>query len=684
MVCAARSGGLGGRCRQFVASAAILAVQAPADALSAPTVAELIETAEIASLAVAPDGRKIAFRVERADIQRNGYRLDWYVGDMVTGRVTRVGGGGDPIFSGAGPLEREAPIWSADGRFIHYRALADGAIGVWRAAADGSVSEPVVVEAGDVERIEAADGTGLFYLVGPARDEIERAERREHDEGVLIDAGVDISQPLFRGGSVNGRRASQRLTGRWYARAGLLWRQPRTRKRLDLATLASSFDRTIAPAEQQPLATVSLDQSAIKVSAGGHVATLQLAGGKTILEVKRRDAGETLRCQARLCTEGRIDFFAWRQGTEEILFTARDGHFRQTLALWDTGTGRVRRIAGGEGLLAGSDDWSEPCALTRTAALCVSAAATAPPRLERIDLVSGRRSLLFDPNLAIRQHGMPQVEHLAWTLADGRTATATLLKPRGTPRRAPLFISYYVCPGFLKGGEGEDYPLAPLADAGFVVACMNMVPFEDVRDGLGRYRDSLAAVASLVDMLSMRGLVDPAKVGMGGFSAGSEATAWVLMNSGLLAAAGLASAQYAPSNYWLHAMRGSSIPTTLRHFHQLGSPEETPERWRLLSPALNVARIRAPVLMQLPEQEVRHQMEFYARLSHTRTPVELHAFPEEAHIKMQPRHRFAVGRRNVHWFRYWLQGHADPDPTRADQYRRWEDLRRRQAASAGE
>jgi hypothetical protein len=73
-------------------------------------------------------------------------------------------------------------------------------------------------------------------------------------------------------------------------------------------------------------------------------------------------------------------------------------------------------------------------------------------------------------------------------------------------------------------------------------------------------------------------------------------------------------------------------------------------------------------------------MELYGRLSNSSTPVELHAFPDEGHFKIQPRHRLAAHRRYLDWFRYWLQGHVDPDPAKAEQYRRWDQLRRRQSA----
>jgi hypothetical protein len=49
----------------------------------------------------------------------------------------------------------------------------------------------------------------------------------------------------------------------------------------------------------------------------------------------------------------------------------------------------------------------------------------------------------------------------------------------------------------------------------------------------------------------------------------------------------------------------------------------------------------------------------------------MYAFPNEPHIKTQPRHKLAVYQRNLDWFRFWLLGAVDPDPAKAEQYRRW-------------
>jgi len=650
-----------------------------------PSIAEVIQVADLDHLTPSPDGRRLAFRVQRAVIEDNSHALEWHVADLDTGLVRRVAWGGRPIYGEAGPLEPETVIWSTDSRTFFHRALVDEAIGIWRTAADGSGSRAVLVGDADVEAIEPAPGGGsLLYRLGPTRDAIVRAERREYEEGILIDATVDIDQPLFRGASIRGRMATQRRVGRWAERDSLLWRVPRSQHRLDLETLATDFVATIPPRSVTRLVDSSLDSSFSKTSSGGDVATLSTLAGRIALTVRRPGSAEVISCRADPC-RGAISWFAWRPDHAQILFAARDGHYRQSLYVWSVAKGGVRLLARHDGLLSGSREHWTPCAVTAERAVCVAAAATSPPLLLSFDLESGESRTLLDPNEPLRRSPTPAVEHVAWSLPDGRPATATLLLPRDRrPGGAPLFLNYYQCPGYLRGGVGDEFPFLQLAEAGLVVACINVVAFTDVHDTIGRYRTTLPATRSLVDRLAARGLIDPEAVAMGGFSFGSEATMWVAMNSGLLAAAAIASPQYAPSNYWASGVRGNDRPDVLRKRLGLGTPEETPQTWRLVSPALNVERIKAPLLMQLPEQEARFGMELYARLSRTTTPVEMHAFPDEGHVKTQPRHRLAAQARYLDWFRFWLQGQIDPDPVKKDQYRRWNELRSRRQGLAAE
>jgi dipeptidyl aminopeptidase/acylaminoacyl peptidase len=216
-----------------------------------------------------------------------------------------------------------------------------------------------------------------------------------------------------------------------------------------------------------------------------------------------------------------------------------------------------------------------------------------------------------------------------------------------------------------------------LLDAGYAVACINSVPFAGPQDGVRNYEVGLRAVRALIDKLAAEGTVDRTRVAMGGLSFGSETAFWVAMHSHLLAALSVSSEQPEPGSYWFGAMPGSDISATRLKVWGYGRPDQTPARWRVVSPALNANKIRIPVLLQLPEQEARAIPELYARLYEEGTPTELYAFPDEAHIKLQPRHRLAVYKRNLDWFRYWLEDYRDPDPIKREQYRRWDALKNR-------
>lgn len=662
----------------LAASTSLVAVTARSET-SYPAIEELVEVTDLSGVAASVDGKHVAFRSDRASIERNSYDLAWHVVDLATGAARRIGTGGDPLIADPGMLVTEPPIWSPDGRWIYYRALRSGAVQIWRSAVDGSGSRVVTAEDGDVLSMQRSlDGRGILYRVGPPRHEIESAELEEYGSGILVDEHVDLGQNVFRGAIINGRQATQRLTGQWFARGGLLWSRTPREHRLDFETLATSQART----EQLPTppnangAPASPD--AIARSSSGDVATVLWNGAESVMKIVRANLpGQTVTCGAPECRAERVVWLAWRPDQDQIVFASADRAHLQSLHLWDLRSNRVRPIATSHGLLNGGRSASAPCAIVAMQAVCVAAAAATPPRLEVIQLEAGSRRTIFDPNAILRSRRWPVAEQLEWRSAEGRLFTGTLFTPNATEGPLPLFISYYRCEGFLRGGEGDEWPFALLAASGIASVCVNATRISGPQDGVGQYRAALGGIEALVDLLAIRGAIDRTRIGMGGLSFGSEVTMWTVMHSNLIAAASIASPQFEPVNYWFNGVRGRDHHQILRQVWRLGGPEETPDQWRLLSPALNVDRIRAPLLLQLSEQESRYTMELYARLSNSTTPTELYVFPDEAHIKMQPLHRLSVYRRNLDWFRFWLQGHADDDPGRADQYRRWRMLAER-------
>jgi len=68
----------------------------------------------------------------------------------------------------------------------------------------------------------------------------------------------------------------------------------------------------------------------------------------------------------------------------------------------------------------------------------------------------------------------------------------------------------------------------------------------------------------------------------------------------------------------------------------------------------------------------------YAALRYLNKPVDLTVINTDEHVLTNPTARLVSQGGTVHWFDFWLNGHEDPDPTKAEQYKRWRELRKLQ------
>ena len=114
----------------LLVAGALLAASAPICHAEAVSPRQLLEVADIASPTLSPDGRSVAFRVERASVARNTYDTVWYVQRLDDALPMRVADGGIPLRDSAGESLSPKAEWSPDNRWIYYRALVDGKIDV--------------------------------------------------------------------------------------------------------------------------------------------------------------------------------------------------------------------------------------------------------------------------------------------------------------------------------------------------------------------------------------------------------------------------------------------------------------------------------------------------------------------------------------------------------------------------
>ncbi len=658
----------------------------------------LLEVTDLGNPVISPDGRHVAFRAEHASIERNTYDTTWYV-QALDGKFPplRVADGGAPLREYVSGLALPSPaIWSRDGKWIYFRALLNGRVSVWRAATDGSGAHAVTSDPADVRDFTlSGNGQTLIYSVGATREEVIAAEESEYDRGVRIDDTVDIAAGLFRSSKIDGRPTTQRFLGDWFSTGPLLAKVPNRWKGVDLAKMTTrDLSASETPAHPLKAADLSPDLPAsptkIAQSPGdGRIAVLMPGKKEKGLLMSRyvelamlpdRHASHPVRCMAKLCHDRYITGIQWRPGSDEVLFTVMDFHMgrAQLIYAWNVVTGTVRPIVLFDGLCSGSQRyWDTTFALSSGTLVCVAAEADRPPRLEAIDLANGQRRKLFEPNKKLEEDIAATVPArlIRWKDAQGQEFTGQLFEARGasTGHPPPLFVTFYTCDGFLRGGLGDEWPLATLAEDGISALCINAIPAALRLDVVANYDQGRAAVDSVVKLLFAEGRIDRTRVGMGGLSYGSEVTLWTLAHSDVVTAASVSGISVTPTYYLFNSLR-HAFRTNLRKLWHLGAPDETPKRWREISPAYQLDRIKAPVLFQLPEQEYRMTLDYALPLMR-RHQADIYVLPDETHIKFQPRHKLAVYERNVDWFRFWLQGYEDPSLQKAGQYRIWREMR---------
>ena len=150
---------------------------------------------------------------------------------------------------------------------------------------------------------------------------------------------------------------------------------------------------------------------------------------------------------------------------------------------------------------------------------------------------------------------------------------------------------------------------------------------------------------------------------------------WELFHSTRFSVASIA-APSLPDPIWADWMSVSRWGQVRPLYGLPASDDPADPAWQAISPALNVRKIKTPLMINAAESEVRAGIQLYAALRREKVPLELYVYPEEDHqIFAYPSHRAIIYQRNVDWFRFWLQGFEDVAADKSEQYARWRKMR---------
>ena len=623
-------------------------------------------------LTLSPDGRRVAFQLRRADPAANSHCMAMVVMDIHPGaKPVIVDTGGELIrthfdlgsLAGfpTGSEEPVTPHWMPDGRTILFLKRERGRTQIWSALADGRGSRQLTRAEDDVESFRIAeDGRTLQYTTRPALGQALAQIEAEGLTGFHFDA-----------------RFAPMSSFRPFPVAPL----PEVRWVLDLGNgavrQASEQERERLPILQNPY-----DESWSRRGRTGRLRTWiedPLAGwaGRPGRLKAETAPGRTVTCESETCASATRPW--WTADGRRVRFIAREGPLRERLVLWEwvPGSSEPKRIYETADVLV-------DCAPTGDALLCLRESSFAPRRLERLDPVTGARTLIFDPNPEFAQLKLGSVERLYWRNAFGFDVFGDLVLPVGYEpgRRYPLVVVQYESRGFLRGGTGDEYPIQAFAGRGFAVLSVERPRYIGLEGPIGPggelailedRRSQLSAVEAGVKMIVERGIADPERIGITGMSGGATTAIHALIHSRLFSAVALSSCCIDTT---LPVRVG---PSRADSFHKRGYPKLTDEDqrvWDEIALSRNARKIATPILVQASDDELMSALESYTALREVGAPVDMFVFPGEHHWKWQPAHRLAIYRRSLDWFDFWLRDRKTDSPERKDEIAHWESLRK--------
>jgi dipeptidyl aminopeptidase/acylaminoacyl peptidase len=296
---------------------------------------------------------------------------------------------------------------------------------------------------------------------------------------------------------------------------------------------------------------------------------------------------------------------------------------------------------------------------------------------------SGAPRRLTEVNPELKELALGRLEPVHWTSFDGMEIWGLLLTPPGDSGlrergRLPLVVyvhggpnggvTYGVFPQFMHSvGQVEPYPIQAMASAGMAVllpmprggAGYGEAGFRMIENawGEGDYRDIMAGV----DLLVKGGLADAERLGVMGASYGGYMTDWIVTQSHRFkAASAMCSISDLADLYYL-----SDGGDMMQQY--FGLPWEAPQAYARHSPITYAASVTTPLLIQHGENDRRAPImqatKFYKALKEQGKIVEMEIYPRGGHVIYEPALEQEIMRRNLAWFRKWLQpGPPTPSP----------------------
>jgi len=650
----------------------------------------------ITTCAASPDGRYVAYVEARWEKPLDGRNADLWVLDTQTRERRRLTF--DPAADGS-------PQWSHDGRFLYFlsarqrpgetRPPLNGQAQVWRLSPAGEEAFAVTRVEGGVNRFELSrDGRTLYYTTSEEHFQDDFKTLRQKNKHLEYGHGVvKVSQlwkldleswraeklidenRVIRSFAVSPDEScvalittpdETALSHEGWSRVDL-WHAD-TRK-VHVVTKDGWRDDHPSPYGWVDGICWAADGQAVafSLSFDGYPTELWVAEERDgDLPIRRLEIPDEL----EVADGGRL---AWRGDSRELCFLA-EWKARKWVCglpdLRDGSQGTVRKLAGGD-IVANS--YSFDRAGGQLFAVVDTTKHTGDLYMVRLDGQPGDLKRLTNVNPQIDTWKLPQIQIVEWKAPDGTTVEGILETPPGYAgdRPLPLVVELHGGPtaATMYAMRFWIYGRTLLAAKGYALFSPNYrgstgYGRKFMTDLIGRENDvEVQDILSGVDALIQRGLADPDRLGVMGWSNGGYLTNCVITATDRFKAASTGAGVLDMVIQW-------GTEDTPGHVinYMKGLPWTAADEYRRASPVFVLDRVRTPTLIHVGGADPRcppaHSRALYRALRHyLNVPTELVVYPGESHSLNTYQNRRAKMEWDLAWFdKYLLEkkpGEAD-------------------------
>ena len=643
---------------------------------------DLLEIRDEKGASISPDDKYVAFVVGQAVYETNVYRSGMYIVGTGPGSTpVCLGTAGAPRWDSINQWLPESPQWSPNSKYITRLAKMDGAAKwqVWRWDVDGDHPIQITNVPGDVKSYRWTPGGDKIVLtLEKPRDAVQI--QRLSEDGILYAGQFEA----WRGRPV----VSEAIASKPKEVETWIHDINTGEERKQTEAEAKSIGPWVSDIGEDYFdygapTLVGHHLLDAKVSPDGHRVAYRIiedsAGNKGFYELFCKPVRGGTPIEVAQRTYFVADYW-WAADSSRIYYTQNVGDGRPDKLM------TVPAEGGTPQQVFSSPDSIYSCAPDRSFhyMACAGENRATPSQVVLVDIAAGTVRTLVDLNPEFANLELGSITRLDGVNGYGDRWWAHLVKPLNYEpgKKYPLIVTTYRTHEFLRGASGDENPIQVYAAHGFAVLSFDYGRRDydnkagDFQRYLSWYESVEASIEMAIQESSVMGLADTTRVGLTGYSRGTEIVAYEITHSKLFHAVSGAAGDSSPYFYY---MAGKRIQDNFSREGLGGWPEgRSNSNWKQLAAYINAERIYVPVLNNDPDSEFMGDLALYTSLWELSKPMELFIYPNELHVVNQPKHRYQIYERNLDWFRFWLESEESSDPGKREQYERWRQLRQLQ------